>query len=168
MAAATPELISVEFGIRQLQARCADAVWRKDTQAFATCFTPDGVWKVAGLTIQGREAIVSGFEMLTSVNERILMQFATPIVELTGTLASARTYTAEHVKRLDGTGMSSIGIYYEKFMQTAGEWLYTWRHFDFCYFGPGDLSADLYAFVDYGPPPALPASDAATAGMQAN
>ena len=167
MAIATPELIAAEFAIRQLQARCADAVWRKDTSAFAQCFAPDGIWKVAGLTFQGQNAIAQGFDLLTAVNERILMRFGTPIITLDGDRASARTYTIEHVKRNEGDALSSIGIYYEKFARTGDDWLFAWRHFDFCYFGPPDLSADLYAFVDRGPPPALPADDAATAGLQA-
>ena len=84
-----------------------------------------------------------------------------------GNTASARTYTIEHVKRNDGVGLSSIGIYYERFQQTGAEWRFTWRHFDFCYFGPSDLSADLFAFSDYGPAPAMPAADGPTAGLQA-
>lgn len=162
----SPELIATEYGIRQLQARCADAVWRKDTGAFAACFAPDGTWKVAGLTITGHQAIGESFEMLTAVNQRILMRFGTPIVAVDGDTASARTYTVEHVKRNDGVGLSSIGIYYERFARVEGQLLYTWRHFDFCYFGPVDLSADLYAFVDHGPPPALPPANAPTAGLQ--
>lgn len=161
------ERIAAEFAIRQLQARCADAVWRKDTQAFAQCFTPDGVWKVAGLTFAGHEAIAHGFDLLTAPNERILMRFSTPIVSLAAEGASARTYTVEHVKQHDGAAMSSIGIYYETFAPCGDDWLFAWRHFDFCYFGPPDLSADLYAFVDRGPPPALPAENAPTAGLQA-
>jgi uncharacterized protein (TIGR02246 family) len=167
MAVAPFELIAAEFGVRQLQARCVDAVWRKDAAAFANLFMPDGVWKVAGLTVQGRTAIARMLDRLTAANERILMRFGTPIVELVGMGASARTYTIEHVKRLDGAGLNSIGIYYETFAQADGAWHYAWRHFDFCYFGPADLSAELYPFVDYGAAPALPGRDAPTAGLQA-
>lgn len=168
MAATLSDLIAAEFAIRQLQARCADTVWRKDTAAFANLFVPDGVWKVAGLTVKGRAEIARAFDTLTAVNERILMRFATPIVDLDGTAASARTYTIEHVKRMDGVGLSSIGIYYETFAQADGAWLYAWRHFDFCYYGPNDHSADLYPFTDYGAAPALPGRDAPTAGLQAD
>jgi ketosteroid isomerase-like protein len=91
-------------------ARCADAVWRKDTVAFANLFVPDGVRKAAGLTAEGRAEIARIFDTLAAVNERILMRFAKPIIELDGTVASARTYTIEHVKRLDGVGESGKGF----------------------------------------------------------
>lgn len=159
--------MAAEFGIRQLQARCADAVWRKDASAFAASYAEDGIWKVAGLRFAGRKAVAEGFAMLTAVNQRILMRFATPIVALEDGGASARTHVVEHVKRNDGAGMTSIGIYFERFVEVDGDWLFSWRHFDFCYFGPPDLSAELYAFMDRGPPPSLPDGDAATAGMLA-
>ena len=165
MSIADPDLVALEFCVRQLQAKCVDAVWRKDADAFASLFTPDGVWKVAGLSMAGRTAIASGFRELTAVNERVLMRFATPIIAWDGESASARTYTIENVKRLDGQAMSSIGIYYERFALEGADWNFAWRHFDFCYFGPPDLSADLFPFVDRGPSPALPSVDEPTAGM---
>ncbi|MFA7602066.1 MAG: nuclear transport factor 2 family protein [Novosphingobium sp.] len=167
MTTAPATLMAAEFGIRQLHARCADAVWRKDASAFADCFAEHGVWKVAGLRLAGREAVAEGFAGLTAMNQRILMRFATPIVSIDAEGVSARTHVVEHVKRNDGSGMTSIGIYFERFVEVGGAWQFTWRHFDFCYFGPPDLSAELYAFVDRGPPPGLPDADAATAGMQA-
>ena len=167
MAHSTSALMAAEFGIRQLHARCADAVWRKDAAAFAACFAEDGVWKVAGLRFAGRAAVAEGLTLLTAMNQRILMRFATPIVSLDAGGASARTHVVEQVKRNDGAGMTSIGIYFERFVEAGDEWLFAWRHFDFCYFGPPDLSAELYAFVDRGAPPALPDGDAPTAGMQA-
>ena len=157
--------LAAEMGVRRLHALCGDAVWRKDRTAFVDCFTADGEWKVAGLHMRGHQAIGDGFDNLLSLNERVLMNFASPILEIVQGTASGRTYTTETVKTLDGGCMSSIGIYYERFIELDGEWRFAWRHFDFCYFGPPDLSAPLLALVDRGPPPAMPASDAPTAGM---
>ena len=165
MTLATTARLAAEIGIRRLHARCADAVWRKDRAAFVDCFDADGEWKVAGIQLRGQEAIGEGFDQFLALNERVLMSFGSPILDIGAGIASGRTYTTETVKTRDGQGMCSVGIYYERFVERGGEWCFAWRHFDFCYFGPPDLSAPLFDFVDRGPPPALPAADAPTAGM---
>ena len=157
--------LRAEIGIRRLHALCTDAVWRKDRGAFVECFMPDGEWKVAGMHLRGHEAIGEGFDRFLALNERVLMNFASPILDLAQGTVSGRTYTSETVKTRDAEGMVSIGIYYERFTETDGQWRFQWRHFDFCYFGPCDLSAPLFPFVDRGPPPALPDPDASTGGM---
>jgi hypothetical protein len=159
------ERLAAEVGIRRLHALCADAVWRKDRAAFVDCFTPDGEWKAAGMHLRGHEAIGDGFDRFLALNERVLMSFASPILEIGQGIASGRTYTTETVKTHDGNGMCSVGIYYERFVEVHGEWLFQWRHFDFCYFGPPDLSAPLFPFVDRGRPPSLPDPETPTAGM---
>jgi len=148
-----------------LHALCADAVWRKDRAAFVDCFVADGVWKVAGMNLRGREAIGDGFDQFLALNERVLMGFGSPILELGEGTASGRTYTTETVKTRDGQGMCSIGIYYERFADQDGEWRFVWRHFDFYYFGPPDLSAPLLALLDRARPPDMPDPDESTAGM---
>lgn len=157
--------LSAEIGIRRLHALCADAVWRKDRDAFVACFVDDGEWKVAGMHLRGKAEIGDGFDSFLALNERVLMCFGSPILEIGQGSASGRTYTVEQVKTLDGGGAASIGIYYETFVETELGWRFGWRHFDFCYFGPADLSGPLFPFVDRGSPPALQGHDAPTAGM---
>lgn len=164
----TPEetrRLAAEIGIRRLHALCADAVWRKDRAAFVACFVPDGEWKVAGQHLHGHQSLGDGFDAFLALNERVLMSFASPILEFAADHVSGRTYTVEHVKTREGSGASSIGIYYERFVELAGRWHFQWRHFDFCYFGPPDLSAPFFAFADHGRPPAIPNRDAPMAGM---
>ncbi len=42
------DLAAADNGIRQLHARYADAVWRKDYPSFGDCFTEDCEWRIAG------------------------------------------------------------------------------------------------------------------------
>lgn len=165
MTLSQSDRLAAEIGIRRLHALCADAVWRKDRAAFVDCFVAGGEWKVAGTHLRGRDAIGEGFEQFLALNERVLMSFGSPILDIGQGVASGRTYTTETVKTRDGAGMCSLGIYYERFVEDGGEWRFAWRHFDFCYFGPPDLSAPLFPFVDRGPPPALPGAGEPTAGM---
>lgn len=157
--------LAAEIGIRRLHAKCVDAVWRKDRNAFLNCFANDGEWKVASLHMRGWQEIGDGFDQLLSLNERVLMNFSSPILDFQSAELTGRTYVSEQVKTRSGEAMSSIGIYYERFVEIDGEWCFRWRHFDFCYFGPADLSAPLYAFTERGAPPAMPTSEEVTAGM---
>jgi len=158
--------LAAEIGVRRLHAICADAVWRRDSAAFAGCYAEDGIWKIAGLVFEGREAVSAALVQLGAANERILMTFGSPILALAGGELTGRTHVTEQVKLLDGSASTTIGIYYERFAERDGQWLFRWRHFDFCYLGPPDLSASFYPFQDYGPSPALPGADDPTAGLQ--
>jgi len=156
---------AAELAIRRLHAVCADAVYRKDGQAFAECYTENGEWKVAGLHIVGRAAIADALGELGAANERIFMTFGMPILEFGPQTATGRTYVVEHVKRHDGSAAVTFGIYYERFVHLDGQWRFRWRHFDFLYFGSPDLSDPFYTLNDYGAPPDMPPADAPTAGL---
>ncbi|MEW9856453.1 nuclear transport factor 2 family protein [Novosphingobium sp. M1R2S20] len=157
--------LAAELGIRRLHALCADAVWRRDPVAFGGCFTQEAEWKIAGLRVRGREAIGRALLELGAGNERVLMSFSHPILDIEGGTVSGRTYAVERAFLKGGGAASSIGIYYERFAQSGADWLFAWRHFDFCYWGPVDLSGELYGFQDYGPPPTMPADEQTTAGL---
>lgn len=158
--------LEAEIAIRRLHALCADAVWRKDRVAFAECYANDAVWKIAGLELHGRAAIGQALGNFGAANERVLMVFGAPILTMNEDVLTGRTYAVEHVKLLDGSAVSTIGIYYERFIVRGGRWLFHWRHFDFAYHGPPDLSASFYPSHDYGPPSAMPPADAMTGGLQ--
>jgi uncharacterized protein (TIGR02246 family) len=144
-----------ESAIRQLHARCADAVWRKDGVAFADCFVEDGEWIIAGVHARGRAQIAAEFETFLNANERVLMQFGTPILSLDDRSAHGRTYITETIKTVDGRAMTTIGAYYEQFALTGGGWRFTKREFDLHYFGAPDLSGPFFDCPDRGPPPAV-------------
>ena len=110
------DFVAVECAIRQLHARYADAVWRKDSSAFGALFANDAQWRVGGQVMCGRTAIEAFIAGVFPLYRRILMTFRTPIVELEadGT-ASARTYVTEHSLFTDGTPFAPIGIYFDRF-----------------------------------------------------
>jgi len=152
-----PEILLVESGIRQLYARCIDAVWRKNSGEFAGCFAEDGEWKIAGLHMRGREEIDEGFKKLLSPNERVLMIPSLPVLDIGEGTVSGRTYVTELVKKKDNQGLRTIGTYFERFVQQGERWLFQWRHFALHYYGPPDLSAPFYDHPDFGSPPNMPA-----------
>jgi ketosteroid isomerase-like protein len=153
------DFLIAESAIRQLHARCADAVWRKDSAGFADCFAQDAEWKIAGMRMRGREAIKAQLEAFLEPLERVIMFFGVPILEVGKGTASGRTYVTERNKAKDGRTASTIGIYYERFVDQGDRWRFSWRHWMLHYIGPPDMSAPFYECQDYGPPPGMPGPD---------
>lgn len=156
-----PSPIEAEFAVRQLHARYGDAVWRQDAEGFAALFAEDAVWRIAGTELVGRAAIRTGFVQFMAILERTLMTFRTPIVAIAvDGEVSARTYVTEQNKYRDGTAVSTIGVYYERFVWEDGQGgralRFAWRHWQMYYYGPADLSEAIHAAAEFGPPPGLP------------
>ncbi len=156
------ELVEAEAAIRQLHARYADAVWRKDLEAFGDCFIEDAEWRIGGRIQRGREEIVENLRRLLPNFERVLMTFRTPIVHLGDEGISARTYVTENNVFSDGRPGCTIGIYYERFALQGDRLRFAWRLFQTYYLGPADISGPLFENPDFGPPPQMPPPDAPT------
>jgi uncharacterized protein (TIGR02246 family) len=154
------EFAETEAGIRQLHARYVDAVWRKDAQAFGECFLADGEWRIAGMVLQGRDAITATIARILGSANRILMTFQSPILALESAgRASARTYVTEQCSWADGRTNLNIGRYYDRFAFVDGQWRFEWRLFQALYTGPSDLTGQWFDEPDFGPPPGMPPLD---------
>jgi hypothetical protein len=156
------DFLVAEAGIRQLHSRYIDAVYRKDYVAFGDCFAEDAEWRIAGTVLQGRAKIMAMLEGLMPNFHRVLMTFRTPILDVGDGVATGRTYVTEQNAFKSGRPGSSIGIYYERFVQQGDRWRFKWRLFQLHYLGPADMSGTFYQQEDYGPPPAMPPLDAPT------
>ncbi len=149
----------VECAVRQLHARYIDALWRKDAEAFGDLFAEDAEWKVAGMHLRGRAEIRSTFATFMKHIDRTLMTFSTPILEVGDGWATGRTHVTENNKFADGQTASTVGIYYERYVEQGGRWLFQFRHWNLYYIGPPDLSGSFYPCMEYGPFPGMPGPD---------
>ena len=84
-----------DSGIRQLHARFADAVWRKDADAFARCFAEDAEWKIAGQHFRGRAEIGATIGRLLDACARVQIIAGTPILEVGQGAATGRIQMTE-------------------------------------------------------------------------
>ena len=153
------DFLIVECAVRQLHARYVDALWRKDPESFAELFAEDAEWKVAGMQLRGRAEIKAEFAKFMRHIDRTFMIFGTPIVEIVEGVVSSRTYVTENNKFVSGRTASTIGIYYERFVEEGNRWRFKWRHWNLWYIGPPDFSAPLYQCKEFGPPPGMPGPD---------
>jgi ketosteroid isomerase-like protein len=151
---------AAETAIRQLHARIVDAVWRKDPVAFGDCYTEDAEWRIAGMVLRGRPEIAGAFERLMGNCQRVLMTFRTPILEVGDGTASGRTYVSEQNAFKSGRPGSTMGVYFERFVDQGDRWRCAWRLFQLHYIGPPDLTGSFFEHPDYGPPPGMPDPDA--------
>jgi ketosteroid isomerase-like protein len=156
------DFVAAESGIRQLHARCLDAIWRKDARAFAQCFAESGEWKIAGQHMHGRAEIEALFAKLLGFCDRVFTSIGTPVLEVEDGTAFGRVYVAENAKLANGQTAHTIGIYYDRYVETAEGWKFAWRHWSLQYRGPVDFTGDFYDSPDYGPHPGMPGADEPT------
>jgi ketosteroid isomerase-like protein len=154
------DFVAAETGIRELHQRYTDAVWRQDFDAFADCFAGDGEWRISGMVLKGRAQIKETISAILGRFNRVLMTFRTPILEVGDGIAFGRTYVDERCAWKNGDTNISMGIYYERFVELDGRWVFDWRLFQMLYRGDPDLTGTFYDFPDYGPPPGMPPRDA--------
>jgi len=155
------EFAGVEARIRQLHAHYTDAVWRKDPESFGGCFAADAEWRISGMVLSGREAIVAAFGGICANMERVLISFRTPQVELTGSgTAAARVYVTEHCTWTNKAPNFNIGRYFERYVDCGGRWRFSWRLYHLLYTGASDLSGQFHDHPDFGAWPGMPPADA--------
>ncbi len=148
--------------IDQLHARFVDAVFRQDIRQFADCFARDGVWKIAGRTMAGRETIFDLAGPMLAYCERIQLVPLHPLLELTEEGAIGRQQMIELSKMKDGSGAMTIGVYHDRYVEEDGQWRFSWRHWTFKYRGPYDFSGAFVDTPDYGAFPIGPDGDEPT------
>ena len=154
--------LTADAGVRRLYGLYADALWRKDPDAFGACFSEDAVWKIAGRTIRGRAQIVAGFEAMTASAHKVAMFTGLPVVSVECGEVTARTQVTEYSKLKDGTAIRTLAVYHDRLVEDGDGWRFAWHHFDMAYYGPPDFSAPYHDCPDHGPPPGFPGPDAPT------
>ena len=123
-----------EQEIRNLVARYADAVCRRDQEDWSATWAEDGLWQLPGAPVtKGRDNIVqlwagamAGFPFVAQ-----LIQNGT--VEVAGDSATGRWYITEHLKFANGNGMFNIGVYQDKYTRTADGWKFAERYYAVLY-----------------------------------
>ncbi len=154
------DFLEAESGIRQLHARYADAVWRKDADAFGDCFAEDCEWRIFGQVVRGRAEVLAFIGEVFGRLSRILITLRPPVLEVGDGVASARVYFTEQSVRPNGQPLALIGTDFERLVQQGDRWRFAWRHFQCHYYGPPDFTGSYFDNPDYGAPPGMPPPDA--------
>jgi len=150
------DFFTADAGIRQLYARYADAVWRKDYTAVGKCYADQGEWRIEGRICRGRMEVVKHLEETLAQFKRVLITLSQPVLDIGEGTATARTYSTEQAVFHDGRSLFAMGTYFDRLVEEDGKWYFGWRLFETNYAGPSDLSGSFFDNLDHGSPPAMP------------
>ena len=140
--------ISDELAIRELVASYADAVVRRDADAWSATWAEDGEWHILGNATRGRDAVVSLWKQLMAAVPFVVQVPGHALIEVDGARATGRWYITEYGKSADGSGSLTLGVYHDEYTRSAEGWRFLRRRFDALYSGPPDLSGTPQPFPE--------------------
>lgn len=118
--------------IRELLETYADAVTRRDSEAWGATWAEDAEWSLPDYpelgTTKGRPAIVAMWIEAMKAYPGIMFEAWPGSIEVSGDSAVMRSYTSE-VYDQDGITMRDRGVYEDTCVKIDGKWLFKSRSF---------------------------------------
>lgn len=114
----------------QLANRYTDGVNRKDWQAVASCFTPEGEWYVGPpltFTKRGRAEILERLAETDRLPVAVQFIGSNLLVESSDTHATGRTTIREIGRRTSEVGLDIFGLYDDELTYEEDKWLFQRR-----------------------------------------
>ena len=124
--------------IQELLAKYADAVVRRDAEAWADTWATDGEWQVLGQSAVGPEALVTLWKGLMSQLPFVIQLPHNGWTELEGDTGRGRWYVNEHGQDKNGNAILSMGVYHDQYVKVDGAWRFRFRRFEPLYMGSPD------------------------------
>jgi uncharacterized protein (TIGR02246 family) len=123
--------------IRELIADYCDAVNQRDPVAFGATWTPDAVWSLPFLGIEGitgHESIVAAWNQAMALFSFVHFMSQVGLIEVEGDRATVRCYTSEVTVAADGGAeRRPCGRYDDVCVKVDGKWLFERRTFHVLY-----------------------------------
>jgi len=129
-----------ELALRNLMGRYADAVNRRDADAWIATWAADGVWNLLGNPVSGRDNILALWQQMMGSFEFALMLPSSCLFNVEGDTASGHWYLHEYTRDLQGNASAVLSRYLDTYIRQGGQWLFQSRQYSFIYNGPADLS----------------------------
>lgn len=130
-----------EFAVRQVIEAYADAVTRRDPQAYGALYAPDAEWVVsppADRHVVGRDAIVAELRREIDRFDFFVFTVANIVVSVNGDTATARSTAHELGRAADGSGpglpaMDVWARYDDELRREGDGWVFTRRRYTILY-----------------------------------
>jgi uncharacterized protein (TIGR02246 family) len=113
--------------IRALNERYADAVFRRDATDWGALWAEDARWSLMGSVIDGRDAIVALWQDRMATLAFVGFFVQPGALAVSGDSADGRVWTRELLVMPDGARLDVVGRYDDRYVRTAGEWLFAER-----------------------------------------
>jgi len=131
-----------ELAIRELNAAYADAVMRRDPEAWSALWAEDSRWYFLGEWIEGRDNILARWRDAMSGFPVVFHQITSEQIAVSGDTATSRVYLAEEVITTGQLSLRFIGVYDDICKRLDEGWRYRSRRFALIYQGPGSLVSE--------------------------
>jgi uncharacterized protein (TIGR02246 family) len=138
-----------DLAIRDLVYRYADAVCRRDQEAWAATWAEDGIWQLPRAPrMEGRDAIVGLWATAMGGFPFVVQIVHHGLVDIDGDRATGRWYLSEHMKTSADDGRYNVGCYQDRYVKRDGRWLFAERHYAILYDdeGKGDMTGTANPF----------------------
>ena len=128
-----------ELAIRALVARYADAVCRRDPDAWAATWAEECCWDLGGGRVaNGRAEVAELWRTAIAKYTWVGQVVTTGLVDLDGDSGRGSWYLIEFNTRADGDGRLHLGHYDDAYVRTAEGWRFAARTMHMMYRGALD------------------------------
>lgn len=132
-----------ELAIRNLVARYADAVNRRDQAEWAGTWCEDGVWELLGQHLAGREPVMKFWNAAMASLKFVVQEVHAGFVVVEGDEGKGRFTMTERAVSQQGDRTLMSALYHDRYRFEAGTWRFAARRLEVLYHGPPDLSGPL-------------------------
>ncbi|HSV77793.1 MAG TPA: nuclear transport factor 2 family protein [Ramlibacter sp.] len=121
------------LAIRELLDAYADAVCRRDDHGWAMTWAPDGVWKIRGKEIRGRDALRATWIEAMAAYSFVGFAAYPGEIRVDGNHATARVQTIEWLEPVAGPPRRQHGCYEDRLLKIESRWYFAERSYNFLY-----------------------------------
>lgn len=121
--------VADQLAIRALNEAYADAVFRRDADAWSACWAEDAAWELLGTRVEGRSAIRALWEQAMAGFSFVSFLVQQGPIEMDGDRATSRVFTNELLVGADGAKRLSVGRYDDDYVRTERGWRFAARRF---------------------------------------
>lgn len=118
-----------QIAIRALVDSYADAVFRRDGDAWIACWSGHPKWDLAGTVIEGRETVLGAWQQAMSDLGFVAFFSQVGSIMVSEETATMRLYTHEFLELENGTKQRVLGQYDDYLVKQGGEWRFAHRKF---------------------------------------
>lgn len=123
--------VADELAIRNLVARYADAVWRRDGDAWEATWATEGTWTLpGGHEVAGRNNIRAAWERAMSRYPTVVQLIHQGEIRFDDHAATGRWYLSERGTTVDGDPIDHVGAYDDTYIAGDGGWRFLTRRFE--------------------------------------
>ena len=115
------------LAVRERIEAYGDAVFRRDGEAWIANWADDGVWRLLGAELRGKQQIKSAWLKAMEPYAHVGFYCVPGHLRIDGLRADARVFTREILINHQDKAVKIMGVYQDRLIKEAGAWLFAER-----------------------------------------